>query len=54
MSRPLYPEDGMAYDVAMMEAEEEYQRWVKSRKGKKGMKVFAIRSSKLEVADANL
>jgi hypothetical protein len=48
MARPLYPEDGFLYDVAMMEAEKEYQAWVNSRKGKKGMKVFAVRSSKLE------
>lgn len=48
MSKPLYPEHGMVYDVAMMEAEKEYQAWVNSRKGKKGMKVFAVRSSKLE------
>lgn len=54
MKRPLYPEHGMEYDVAMMEAEEEYQRWVKSRKGKKGVKVYAVRSNKLEDADADL
>ena len=55
MSRkPLYPEHGMLYDVAMMEAEEEYKAWVKSRKGKKGMKVFAIRSNKMENEDADI
>ena len=54
MAKPLYPEHGMEYDIAMMEAEEEYQRWVKSRKGRKGMKVFTIRSSKMEAADADL
>ena len=46
--KPLYPEHGMLYDVAMMEAEEEYNAWVNSRKGKKGMKVFAVRSNKIE------
>jgi hypothetical protein len=51
---PLYPEHGMQYDVAMMEAEEEYKAWVKSRKGKRGMKVFAIRSNKMENADADI
>ena len=51
-SKPLYPEHGMVYDVAMMEAEEEYKAWVKSRKGKKGMKVFAVRSNKMENEDA--
>ena len=54
MRKALYPEHGMEYDVAMMEAEKEYQAWVKSRKGKKGMKVFTIRSSKLEETDANV
>ena len=54
MKRPLYPEHGMEYDIAMMEAEQEYQQWVKSRKGKKGVKVYAVRSNKLEDADADL
>ena len=44
----------MQYDVAMMEAETEYKAWVKSRKGKKGMKVFAIRSNKMENTDAEI
>ena len=35
MQKPLFPEDGFLYDVAMMEAEEEYQRWVNSRKKNK-------------------
>jgi len=44
---PLYPDQhGMLYDVAMMEASAEYEAWLKSRKGKRGMKVFAIRSNK--------
>lgn len=52
---PLYPEQhGMLYDVAMMEAEEEYKAWLKSRKGKKGVKVYAVRSNKLENADADI
>jgi hypothetical protein len=54
MRKALYPEHGMEYDLAMMEAEKEYKEWVKSRKGKKGMKVFTIRSSKLEDTDANV
>jgi len=54
MRKALYPEHGMEYDVAMMEAGQEYQEWVKSRKGKKGMKVFTIRSSKLEDTDVNV
>ena len=51
---PLYPEHGMLYDVAMMEAEQEYNTWLQSRKGKKGVKVYAVRSNKLESADADL
>jgi hypothetical protein len=54
MRKPLFPEDGFLYDIAMMEAEKLYKEWVKSRKGKKGMKVFTIRSSKLEDTDASL
>lgn len=54
MRKPLYPEHGMVYDLAMMAAQEEYDAWVKSRKGKKGMKVFAVRSNKLEEADADI
>ena len=52
--KPLYPEHGMLYDLAMMEAEEEYKAWVKSRKKRKGMKVFAVRSNKMENADADI
>jgi len=52
--KPLCPEHGMVYDVAMMEAEEEYKAWLKSRKGKKGMKVFAVRSNKMENTDADI
>ena len=52
---PLYPDQhGMLYDVAMMAAQEEYDAWVQSRKGKKGMKVFAVRSNKMENADADI
>lgn len=54
MSKPLYPEHGMLYDLAMMAAQEEYDAWVNSRKGKKGVKVFAVRNSKLEDADGNV
>lgn len=52
--RPLYPEDGMAYDLAMMEAEKEYKAWLNSRKGKKGVKVYAVRSNQMEDADADI
>lgn len=50
----MYPEHGMEYDVAMMEAEAEYKAWLKSRKGKKGVKVYAVRSNKMEAADADI
>jgi hypothetical protein len=54
MSKPLYPEHGMQYDIAIMEAEEEYKAWVHARKGRKGVKVYAVRSNKLENADADI
>lgn len=55
MRKPLYPEHGMLYDLAMMEAEQLYKEWLKSRKGKKGVKVFAVRTNKLEeTADADI
>ena len=41
----------MEYDVAMMEAEEEYNEWVKSRKGKRGITVY---TRKQEDADARV
>ena len=47
---PLYPEHGMLYDVAMMEAEQEYNTWLQSRKGKKGVKVYAVRAERLKEA----
>ena len=52
--KPLYPEHGMEYDLAIMEAEKEYVAWVNSRKGKKGMKVFAVRSNQMENEDADI
>ena len=51
MRKALYPEHGMEYDLAMMEAEKEYQAWVNSRKGKRGIVVY---TRKQEDADANL
>jgi len=52
--KPLYPEHGMLYDLAMMEAEQEYKEWVNSRKKRKGVKVYAVRTNKLENADADI
>ena len=52
MAKPLFPEDGFLYDIAMMAAQEEYDAWVKSRKGRKqGISVY---TRKQEDADASL
>ena len=53
---PLYPDQhGMLYDLAMMAAQEEYDAWVNSRKKRKGVKVYAVRTNKLEEnADADI
>jgi hypothetical protein len=39
--RPLWPEDGMQYDIAMMKAQEEYDAWVTGRKTQKGIRVYS-------------
>lgn len=36
MHKPLYPQDGMVYDLALMSAQKEYDAWVQSRKGGNG------------------
>lgn len=55
MSKPLYPEHGMVYDLAMMAAQEEYDAWVDGRKTRKGVKVYAVRTNKMEeTADASV
>ena len=45
MHKPLYPDDGMVYDLAMMAAQKEYDAWVQSRKGgngnRKGITVYS-------------
>ena len=45
MHRPLFPSDGMVYDLAMMAAQKEYDAWVKSRKGgngnRKGITIYS-------------
>jgi hypothetical protein len=52
MHKPLWPEDGMQYDIAMMEAQELYDEWVASRRGRKqGITVY---TRKHEDADAHL
>lgn len=40
MRKPLYPTDGQEYMQAMLEAAEEYDAWVESRKGRKRIKVW--------------
>jgi hypothetical protein len=55
MRKPLYPEHGMEYDLAMIAAEKEYAQWLADRKKRKGVKVFAVRTNKLEeTADAGI
>ena len=45
----------MLYDLAMMAAQEEYDAWVNSRKKRKGVKVYAVRTNKMEeTADADI
>ena len=45
MHKPLYPDDGMVYDLAMIAAQKEYDAWVQSRKGgngnRKGITVYS-------------
>ena len=45
MHRPLWPEDGMEYDLALMAAQKVYDAWVQSRKGgngnRKGITVYS-------------
>jgi hypothetical protein len=50
--RPLWPEDGIEYDIAMLEAQVEYDRWVNSRKGgngnRKGITVYKRKATGYE------
>lgn len=49
MKKPLFPTDGMVYDIAMMEAAAEYDAWVESRKKNvkgNGITIFAKRKHK--------
>ena len=52
MNKPLYPEHGQPYYQAMLEAAEEYDAWVDSRRGKK--QGITIYSRKQQDADADL
>jgi hypothetical protein len=42
---PLWPADGMVYDLALMAAQKEYDAWVDSRRGgngnRKGITVYS-------------
>lgn len=50
--RPLYPSDGMRYDIAMMQAEKEYQAWVISRKrANAGIQVYSRKEVAKELGD---
>jgi len=52
MRKPVYPEQGMLYDIAMMEAQQLYDEWLKEQKNmyrkRKGIKLFAVRSNNLD------
>ena len=41
MTRPLYPVDGLAYMKAMVEAQEEYDAWMRGRRGIKGITIYS-------------
>lgn len=55
MHNPLYPDDGMVYDLAMMAAQKEYDAWVESRKGgngnRKGITVYSRKQLNEEEAE---
>ena len=55
MHRPLWPEDGFQYDVAMMQAQEEYDAWVDSRRGgngnRKGITIYSRKQINKEEND---
>lgn len=41
MQRPLYPVDGATYMQAFVEAQEEYDQWLRSRKGITGITIYS-------------
>jgi heme/copper-type cytochrome/quinol oxidase subunit 2 len=41
MKRPLYPADGVMYMQALVEAQEEYDEWLRSRKGISGITIYS-------------
>jgi len=43
MQRPLWPDDGMKYYLAMIEAQEEYDDWVQSCRKVKRVHLLAKR-----------
>ena len=51
MNKPLYPADGMEYDLAMMAAQEEYDAWVASRKKNVGGNGITVYSRKKKEQD---
>jgi len=53
MLKPLYPEHGQEYLTAMLQAAEEYDTWVDSRRGKKqGITIYSRKQQ--ESADADI
>jgi len=53
MIKPLFPSDGQEYLTAMLEAAEEYDAWVDSRRGKKqGITIYTRKQR--EDSDADL
>ena len=52
MLKPLYPEHGQEYLTAMLEAAEEYDAWVDSRKGnKQGITIYTRKQREESDAD---
>jgi len=41
MQRPLYPVDGATYMQAFVEAQEEYDAWMRGRRGIKGITIYS-------------
>ena len=41
MQRPLYPSDGLPYMKALVDAQEEYDAWMRNRRGIKGITIYS-------------
>jgi hypothetical protein len=51
---PLFPSDGMQYDLAMMRAQTEYDAWLNDRKTNKGISVYSRKPASKSKTDAEL